>query len=130
MNDELAKSMYYGATPSTLKKAWQLRNKMTSAEELLWEKLKGKQICNVRFRRQHPIYLYIVDFYCHPAKLVIELDGKYHLRTKKEDRERTEQLKSLNLDVIRFTNDKVETNINKVLEEITLKVKHRLEINS
>lgn len=76
--EELEKDMYFGATPQTLKKAKLLRNKMTEAETILWEKLKGKQVHGLRFRRQHPINIYIVDFYCHSQKLVIELDGGIH----------------------------------------------------
>ena len=89
MTEELNKSMYYGATPATFQKARQLRNKTTTAEQLLWERFKGKQICDVRFRRQHPFSEFIVDFYCHAAKLIIEIDGKIHLKSKEYDKERT-----------------------------------------
>jgi len=92
MTEELNKSMYYGATPSTFEKARQLRNKLTPTEAILWEHLKGKQICNTRFRRQHPISIFIVDFYCHAAKLIIELDGKIHLKNREYDNERTDIL--------------------------------------
>ena len=127
MNEELNKSMYYGAVPATFQKARQLRNKMTSAEKLLWDKLKGKQIAGVRFRRQHPINKYIVDFYCHAAKMVIELDGKIHLKSKEHDKERTEKLKELNIKIIRFSNNEVEKNIEEVLKQITTVVNNRLD---
>ncbi len=119
--------MYYGAAPVTFQKARQLRNKTTTAEQLLWEKVKGKQICNARFRRQHPISKFIVDFYCHAAKLIIEIDGKIHLKSKEYDKERTDILRSYNLEVIRFSNMEIETNIEKVLKKITLKVKTCIE---
>ena len=51
---------------------------MTYHESLLWEKLKGNQISGIRFRRQHPIDLFIADFYCHKARLVVEVDGEIH----------------------------------------------------
>jgi len=115
--------MYYGATASTFEKARQLRSKMTPQETQLWEKLKGKQICNVRFRRQHPICNYIVDFYCHAAKLVIELDGKIHLARKEGDRERTKEINDLGLLVIRFRNEEVKKDIDNVVVKIKNKVK-------
>jgi len=119
--------MYYGATPSTFQKARQLRNKLTAEEDILWNRLKNKQICNVRFRRQHPINTFIVDFYCHTAKLVIELDGKIHLRTKEYDKERTHIINQFEIEVIRFSNDEINTNINKIIKQITEKIKSRLE---
>ena len=130
MMDELNKLMYYGAAPVTFEKAKLLRNKMTPEEISLWEKLKNKQICNVRFRRQHPIGVFIVDFYCHKAKLVIELDGKIHLKRKQYDKERTDILKSCNLEVIRFSNYAINTNINSVTKQIENEVKSRLESNA
>ena len=83
--EELEKSMYYGAKPGTLEAARLLRENMTYPEKLLWEKLKGKQICGLRFRRQHPIDLFIADFYCHEARLVVEVDGEIHKQKKEYD---------------------------------------------
>lgn len=122
--------MYYGATASTFEKARQLRNKMTPEEKILWEKLKGKQICNVRFRRQHPLNVFIVDFYCHEAKLVVELDGKIHLQQKEYDKGRTAEIEKFDIEVIRFTNQEVETNIERIVKLITEKVQNRLENRS
>ena len=73
---EIEKSMYFGAKPITFEAARILRKNMTFHEKLLWEKLKLKQICGKRFRRQHPIDFFIVDFYCHEARLVVEIDGE------------------------------------------------------
>ena len=126
MTEELNKPMYYGASPVTLEKARQLRNRMTPEEILLWEKLKGKQICNTRFRRQHPINMFIVDFYCHAAKLVVELDGEIHIQQKEYDKERTEIIEEFNIKVIRFSNSEIQTNIKKAIETITQKVQNRL----
>lgn len=120
---ELEKQMYYGASPMIFERAFRLRRIMTHTEELLWNKLCKKQICNLRFRRQHPISRYIVDFYCHSAKLVVELDGKIHLGKKESDMKRTIEIESFGIQVIRFTNEEVEKDINSVVEQITGKVK-------
>ena len=76
--NELDKTMYFGAKPDLLEKAKVLRKNMTNAEKILWDRLKDNQVLNIRFRRQHPIDLFIADFYCHSARLVIELDGEIH----------------------------------------------------
>jgi very-short-patch-repair endonuclease len=117
--DELEKGMYYGATPVTLKKAKQLRDHMTPTEKILWEKLKNKQICGVRFRRQHPIETFIVDFYCHAAKLVIEIDGGIHNKTKIYDAMRTEEIEKYDIFVLRYTNEEITANLNRVITDIT-----------
>ncbi len=123
MTEELNKSMYYGAVPSTFGKATLLRIKMTPEEVILWERLKGKQICNTRFRRQHPINRFIVDFYCHAAKLVVELDGGIHLQQKEYDEERTQILNEFGIDVIRFLNSDILKNIDNVIVQIESEVK-------
>ncbi len=115
---ELEKDMYFGASAQTLKKAKLFRNNLTNAESLLWENLKGKQISGMRFRRQHPINIYIVDFYCHQAKLVIEIDGGNHKSQKEYDKNRTLDLESYGLIVIRFFNSEVEKNLENVLKKI------------
>ncbi|MDX1284767.1 MAG: endonuclease domain-containing protein [Draconibacterium sp.] len=118
MKDELEKNMYYGATSESLKKAQLLRNKLTPAEEILWEKVKGKQVLGLRFRRQHPINIYIVDFYCHSAKLVVELDGAFHKEQKEYDKARTKDLELYGIKVLRFYNSEVELNVEKVVMKI------------
>jgi len=70
--------MYYNAKPSIIGAARLLREKMTRSEEILWERLNRKQIQGLRFRRQHPIDIFIADFYCHRIRLVIEIDGEIH----------------------------------------------------
>lgn len=125
--DELEKQMYFGATPVTLKKAKQLRSQMTLSEEKLWEHLKGKQICGVRFRRQHPIETFIVDFYCHAAKLAIEIDGKIHLNQSDYDNLRKAEIEKYNIMVIRYTNEEINYCIRKVIDDITSIVKLRLK---
>jgi len=125
--DELEKQMYYGATPVTIEKAKHLRSRLTTPEALLWDKLKGKKICNVRFRRQHPIDTYIVDFYCHAAKLVIEIDGKIHLQHREYDSHREKELNNLGIKILRFTNSTIENNIENAVKEITLLTTVRIE---
>jgi len=93
---------------------------MTQAESLLWEALKGKQLDGLKFRRQHPVHLYIADFYCHKLRLIIEIDGAYHNFEKQQllDKQRTLDLESQGLKVIRFTNWEVENNLKGVLIRI------------
>jgi very-short-patch-repair endonuclease len=100
---------------------------MTYAEKLLWEKLKGKQICDIRFRRQHPIEYYIADFYCHKARLVIELDGKIHENQAEYDDGRSAEIEKYGIKVIRFTNEQVESEIDNVISKIIEEAKERLK---
>jgi very-short-patch-repair endonuclease len=72
--EELDKGMYFNAKPDILEAARILRKNMTFSEKLLWDELKGKKICGLRFRRQHPIDIFIADFYCHEVRLVVEID--------------------------------------------------------
>ena len=71
--------MYYGASLEVMEKAKILGKSETDAEKILWERLRNKQLLGLKFRRQHPINIFIVDFYCHKIKLVVEVDGKIHL---------------------------------------------------
>src|SRR5690606_15840327 len=111
---------FKGAPASGFLKAFSLRENMTEAETFLWEKLRDRRFHGLKFRRQHPIHLFVVDFYCHQLKLVIELDGEYHQNPEQKslDEERTEILKFHNLQVLRFQNDQVLTHIEAVLTEI------------
>lgn len=110
--------MYYGASQITFEKARRLRSRETIAELILWEHLKGKQFHGLKFRRQHPIETFIVDFYCHQAKLVIELDGKIHLKNKDADKLRSDEIEKYGIKVLRFTNEEIITDSVKVLSEI------------
>ena len=101
-----------------------LRNKMTPAEQFLWSKIRGKKFKKHWFYRQKPVGIYITDFYCPKAKLVIEVDGSQHLSSKnlEYDRARSEYMKSTGLCILRFTNAEVLTNIEGVLEKIEEKI--------
>jgi very-short-patch-repair endonuclease len=123
--EELEKSMYYGAKPVTMEAARILRENMTFHEKLLWGKLKLKQICGVRFRRQHPIDFFIADFYCHEAKLVVEIDGEIHYQKKEYDDGRSAEMERYSIKVIRFTNSEVEHKIDDVIKKIEREVKNR-----
>ncbi|MDX8337735.1 endonuclease domain-containing protein [Draconibacterium sp. IB214405] len=116
-------SMFYGAKAHIFEKAKLLRNNMTVAELLLWEQLKGKKVLGLRFRQQHPIDIFIADFYCHPIKLVIEVDGGIHKsRDQKEyDIGRTGELNYWDIEVVRFTNEEIEKDITRVIEVIKQK---------
>ena len=110
-------SMFYGAKRDIFEKASVLRENMTIAEKQLWSRLNGSQL-GVRFKRQHPIDIFIADFYCHKCKLVVEVDGEYHNEQLDYDEGRTAELENLGITVIRFTNDEVMNDIDKVVEEI------------
>lgn len=112
--------MHKGAPSSSFIKARNLRLNMTTSEKKLWELLKDKRFQGYKFRRQHPIHIYIVDFYCHELGLIIEVDGEYHndpLQISK-DLERSDLLKFQELHIIRFTNDQVLNSIGKVLNDL------------
>lgn len=113
-------NMHFGAGAFTFQKAEEFRISMTKAEKILWEVLRNKKLDGLKFRRQHPISRFIVDFYCHNLKFVIELDGGIHLdaHVKENDINRQIEIESLGLKVIRFKNEEVILNITKVLAEI------------
>ncbi|MCA0333242.1 MAG: HsdR family type I site-specific deoxyribonuclease [Bacteroidetes bacterium] len=103
-----------------LKEARELRKNQTSAEEVLWQLLRNRKLDNLKFRRQHQIGHYIVDFYCHERKLIVELDGAVHFTTErqKHDSTRDKYLTSSGFNIIRFRNDEVLNNIEDVLSKI------------
>ena len=113
----LKPSMFYGANPEIFVKAKELRENMTEAEKILWSRLNNKQL-GKRFKPQHPISIFIVDFYCHSKKLVIEIDGGYHKTQIEYDKGRTSELEHFGIKVIRFTNEEVLNDIDKVLDVI------------
>ena len=96
----------------------------THAEIILWKYLKNKQT-GYKFRRQHVIGKYIVDFVCLPKKLVIEVDGKIHLKQQEDDAIRTTDLNSLGFRVIRFKNEDVFLNVANVVADIKMELERR-----
>jgi very-short-patch-repair endonuclease len=104
---------------TTLKpQARRLRTEATPAEDRLWEELRSRRFQGARFRRQHTISRYIVDFYCGDARLVIEVDGPIHDDQREEDAQRQAILESQGLCVLRFTNAMVEHEMDAVLSAI------------
>ncbi len=97
-----------------------LRREQTSAEELLWRKLRGRQLGRWKFRRQHPIDRFFVDFVTLDGKLIIEVDGATHSEPHevRRDAERTRILESLGFHVVRVTNEDVYANMDGVLDTI------------
>ena len=97
-----------------------LRNDLTSAEATLWKFLQRGQLEGKKFRRQHSVGNYILDFYCPEQKLAIELDGDGHFTSAgfEKDQIRDKYLKSLNIKVLRFENDEVFHALETVLEVI------------
>ena len=113
----------------TLKEpARSLRANMTDAEQLLWQRIRRKQLRNVQFYRQKPLLSFIVDFYCPAAKLVIELDGGQHYEEAHQikDRLRDEALGRIGLRVLRFDNRQVLLETESVLAVIDDVVGERL----
>lgn len=120
----MSENMFYGAGHLIFEKAQELRKTMTSAENIIWKHLHVNE-WKLKFRRQHPILFYVVDFYCHQLKLVIEIDGGIHdvEEVKKNDEQREQTLKNLGLTVIRFKNEDVFEHSKNVLEKIDEVVK-------
>jgi methylmalonyl-CoA mutase cobalamin-binding domain/chain len=103
-----------------LERVRELRQKATDAEQLMWQLLRNRAVHDSKFRRQHPVASYILDFYCHEAKLAIELDGSGHLEDKQAqyDDERTKTLNEQGIRVLRFWNSDVLNKTEDVLNEI------------
>lgn len=95
-----------------------LRSCQTDAELLLWQKLRNRQLLNTKFRRQHVIGRYIVDFVCLEKKLVIEIDGSQHIEQQLYDQQRTRYLVARGYEVIRFWNTEVLKELDSVLDVI------------
>jgi very-short-patch-repair endonuclease len=105
-------------TASIQDRARELRRDQTPAEQKLWARLRNKQVYGLKFRRQHPIGRFIVDFCCIPTKLIIELDGDSHAAQIEYDQERTAWLEERGYRVVRFTNREVTHQLDAVLEAI------------
>lgn len=95
----------------------ELRKNQTPQEVLLWARLRGNQL-GLKFKRQHSIGPYILDFYCPDRKLAIELDGFQHLENKEYDEERNRYLLCLEIKTIRFWNNEVNVNMEGVLQKV------------
>jgi very-short-patch-repair endonuclease len=117
---EYIESLHKNAKPSTFQNARELRQTETDAERKLWQLIRNHKLKGKKFRRQHAIDKFILDFYCHECKLAIELDGGIHdlNENKQYDAARTDTLNQLHITVLRFRNEEVINEAEKVLEKI------------
>jgi very-short-patch-repair endonuclease len=102
----------------TKRLAREMRAQQTAAEQHLWRRIRKEQVLGFKFRRQHTIDRFIVDFYCTKTHLVIEVDGSIHDEQVEDDQLRTEFLEQLGIRVLRFTNGEVLQQIDGVIERI------------
>ena len=111
--------MFYGASPIIFELAKKLRNNVTPTEMILWGRLK-EYFPKLKFRRQHPVSLYIADFYCHTERLIIEIDGSIHEleEIKSNDAIRQKDLEDLGIKVLRFTTKEITHRLDSVLQKI------------
>ncbi|GEM_PF-305424 len=112
--------LHLGASEELLRRAGALRRVMTEAERVLWNELRDRRLMGLKFRRQHPLHLYIADFYCHELRLAIEVDGGIHEHEdiREHDENRDAELERLGVTVLRFTNNDVMERTDIVLERI------------
>nr|WP_309691061.1 endonuclease domain-containing protein [Armatimonas sp.] len=118
-----ARHRYRHATPELVARARQLRREGTPAERILWEALRGRQLQGMRFRRQHPIETFILDFYCPQHKLVVEVDGGIHTEptVRERDEERQRWIEAHGYEFLRFTNEEILHELPRVLAHIAAK---------
>ena len=111
--------MHYGAKSQIFDNARKLRENLTEIEKVVWELLRNRPL-GFKFRRQHPVHTYILDFYCHEKRLSIEVDGNYHTEKdqKEKDLERTKYLNHIGITEIRFSNEQISNHFEKVELEI------------
>ena len=115
--------MFYKTGPLLFARAKELRENMTQAEMVLWGYLRTKP-SGYKFRRQHPVGIYVADFFCCKLKLVIEVDGSVHAKeeVKRNDEERQKLIESERIKVLHLSNDEVMTQLETVIEEIQIKL--------
>ncbi|HOW30113.1 MAG TPA: endonuclease domain-containing protein [Bacteroidales bacterium] len=113
-------SLNFGAKREIFENAKELRKNQTEAEIVLWELLRSRRCGGLKFRRQHPVKEFILDFYCHEYLLGIEVDGAVHENdmAKEYDQNRTAELESFGISILRFKNEEVLNNLSKVKSEI------------
>ncbi|MCK5381182.1 MAG: DUF559 domain-containing protein [Candidatus Latescibacteria bacterium] len=101
-----------------IQRAKELRRQMTKEERMLWQHLRGNRLHGLHFRRQQIIDGFIVDFYCHPAELVVEVDGEIHQQQAAYDAERDRILSARGLRIVRIKNEEVSRDLSGVLSRI------------
>ena len=121
----VTREMHFGAKAELFKFARELRKNQTESEKVLWNILRKFRYDGFIFRRQHPIDIFIADFYCHRLKLIIEVDGEIHFNelAMEKDDGRSGELEKYGIRVIRFTNEQILKNqeivINQIKEYLT-----------
>jgi len=112
--------LFKGASHKLFEFSKVLRKAQTDAEDTIWQNLRNRNILGFKFRRQHPLNKYIADFYCHEAKLIIEIDGGIHNQVDvlEHDKNRTYELAELGIHVLRFTNEEVNGSLEIILNTI------------
>ena len=120
--------MRYQRDVSRIAIAKSLRRRRTSAENVLWQKLRDRALCGLKFRREHQIDCWIVDFYCPELRLIVEVDGGIHddPDQKVYDEQRSAQLSEKGLTILRFTNEEVIRDISRVMLRLENHVEYRL----
>jgi very-short-patch-repair endonuclease len=120
LGKSIEREMYYGAKPELFTMAKEMRKNPTESERILWNILRKFRQEGFLFRQQHPINIFIADYYCHKLKLVIEVDGGIHLEDQAQEHDygRTGELEKYGIKVIRFTNVQVLRNTDHVISEI------------
>ena len=121
LTDKYLAKLHQGTKAAIQEYARELRNRATEAEQKLWALLRNRQLKGKKFRRQHAIANYVVDFYCNECKLAIELDGNFHTdsEAKEYDKSRTAVLNELEITVLRFWNEEVIKDSENVLRKIS-----------
>jgi len=114
----------FGAKREIFENAKELRKNQTETEKVLWEVLRSRRCGGLKFRRQHPVDRFVLDFYCHEFLLGIEVDGNEHENeaAKEYDLNRTAELESLGITILRFKNEEVLTDLSKVMTGIRNKL--------
>ena len=116
----MPKNIVIGQKVSSAKiqRAHELRSELTPEEQILWRHLRTNRLGGFHFRRQQIIGGYIVDFYCHSASLIVELDGDIHIQQTEYDTERDKELNARGFRVLHFRNGEIHRDLSMVLEQI------------
>lgn len=123
------KPVHHRVSKPIRQRAKELRQQQTRAERDLWAVLRAKGLNGFKFRRQHPLGVYIADFYCAKARLIVELDGAVHLvpEQQAQDKQRDTWMQRNGYHVLRFKNDVVSNNLEQVKEQILEKLRELIE---
>jgi cyclase len=128
-NPILDAEFFYGASPEIFFRAGQLRKNMTDAEKFLWSELRNKKL-GFTFRGQHPINIFIADFYCHKARLAVEVDGSIHEieGSREKDRGRDDEFSGFGILTLRFSNEEIFRDLESVVYKIKSECQKRVPL--